>query len=402
MQLSDVREAAALLAGITRVTPVETSRWLSDAVGAPVFLKAENLQRTGSFKSRGAYVRLARLNADERDRGVVAASAGNHAQGVALASQLLGIKATVFMPEGAPTPKEHATRGYGAEVVLQGADFQEALANAQAFAAETGAVFIHPFDHEDVILGQATVGLEILEQVPNVKTVLVPTGGGGLLAGIAMAIKQTRPDVRVVGVQAAGAASFPASLNAGQPRTLPNTQTMADGIAVARPGDLTLPLVEDYVDDIVTVSEESISHALLLTLERAKLLVEPAGAVGVAALLDEPTAFEGPVVVVLSGGNIDPRLLAKVIRHGLAAGGRYLGLDITIPDAPGALARLLQVVGEASGNILDVSHVRTNPLLLIDEVEVHLQLETRGEGHAKAVLDAIRAEGYRVRPVAGV
>lgn len=402
MQLSDVRDAAALLVGITRVTPLESSRWLSDRVGSPVLLKAENLQRTGSFKSRGAYVRLARLTADERSRGVVAASAGNHAQGVALASQLLGIKATVFMPEGAPTPKEHATRGYGADVVLHGSDLQGALAAAQSFAAETGAVFIHPFDHEDVILGQGTVGLEILDQVPDVRTVVVPTGGGGLLAGIALAIKESRPDVRIVGVQAAGAASFAASLNAGQPRTLPHTQTMADGIAVARPGDLTLPLVEDYVDDILTVSEESISHALLLILERAKLLVEPAGAVGVAALLDDPGAFEGPVVVVLSGGNIDPRLLAKVIRHGLAAGGRYLGLDITLRDAPGALARLLQVVGETGGNVLDISHVRTNPLLLIDEVEVHLQLETRGEMHAKSVVDAIRGEGYRVHPVAGV
>ena len=402
MRLSDVRAAAALLDGVTRVTPVETSRWLSDHVGSPVLLKAENLQRTGSFKSRGAYVRLARLTPAERACGVVAASAGNHAQGVALASHLLGIRATVFMPVGVPTPKEHATRGYGAEVILQGTDFQETLAAAQAFADETGAVFIHPFDHADVILGQGTVGLEILDQVPDVRTVVVPTGGGGLLAGIALAIKESKPDVRVVGVQAAGAASFPASLNAGQPRTLPQTQTMADGIAVARPGELTLPLVEDYVDDIVMVSEESISHALLLTLERAKLLVEPAGAVAVAALLDDPAAFDGPTVAVLSGGNIDPRLLAKVIRHGLAAGGRYLGLDVTLRDAPGALARLLQVVGEAGGNVLDVGHVRTNPLLLIDEVEVHLQLETRGEAHAKAVVDAIRVSGYRVQPVAGV
>lgn len=402
MQLSDVRDAAVLLDGIARVTPVETSRWLSDHVGSPVLLKAENLQRTGSFKSRGAYVRLARLSAEERESGVVAASAGNHAQGVALAAQLLGIRATVFMPVGAPTPKEHATRGYGADVILEGADLQQTLAAAQAFAAQTGAVFIHPFDHPDVILGQGTVGLEILSQVPDVRTVVIPTGGGGLLAGMAFALKQSRPEVRVIGVQAAGAASFAPSLNAGQPRTLPQTQTMADGIAVARPGDLTLPLVEDYVDDIVTVSEESISHALLLTLERAKLLVEPAGAVGVAALLDRPGAFIGPTVAVLSGGNIDPRLLAKVIRHGLAAGGRYLGLDIKLRDAPGALALLLQVVGEAGGNVLDVGHVRTNPLLMIDEVEVHLQLETRGEAHAHAVVDAIRAAGYRAQPVAGV
>lgn len=402
MHLSDVRDAARLLTGVTRVTPVETSRWLSDHVGASVLLKAENLQRTGSFKARGAYVRLARLSDEDRSCGVVAASAGNHAQGVALASQLLGIRATVFMPVGVPTPKEHATRGYGADVVLSGVSFQDTLAAAQAFAEETGATFIHPFDHPDVIVGQGTLGLEILEQVPDVRTVLVPTGGGGLLAGVALAIKESRPDIRVVGVQAAGSASFPASLEAGEPRTLAHTQTMADGIAVARPGDLTLPLVAAHVDDVITVSEESISHALLLTLERAKLLVEPAGAVGVAALLDSPGAFEGPVVAVLSGGNIDPRLLGKVIRHGLAAAGRYLVVDVALKDAPGALANLLTVVGEAGGNVLDVSHVRTNPQLHLDEVGVHLQLETRGEPHARAVLDAIRGAGYGAQPIAGV
>jgi threonine dehydratase len=397
LKLSDIEAAEDVLTGITRVTPVETSRWLSEHVGSPVFLKTENLQRTGSFKTRGAYVRLSRLSAEERARGVVAASAGNHAQGVALSAQLLGIHSTVFMPEGAPIPKENATRAYGADVILQGAVLEESLAAAKAFAAETGATFIHPYDHPDVVAGQGTVALEILRQVPEARTIVVPTGGGGLLSGIALAAKESRPDIRMIGVQAAGAASYPASLAADEPLTLQNLQTMADGIAVARPGDVNLPLVRDYVDDILTVSEEAISHALLLTLERAKLIVEPAGVVGVAALLEQPSTFEGPVVVVLSGGNVDPLLLGKIIRHGLAAAGRYLTVDVAIGDSPGNLARLLNCVAKAGANVLEVSHLRTDPLLSVDEVEVHLQLETRGEPHAAALLAAIEASGYSTR-----
>ena len=397
MRLSDIEAAEKLLSGITRVTPVESSRWLSEHVGSSVWLKAENLQRTGSFKPRGAYVRLSRLSAEERQRGVVAASAGNHAQGVALSAQLLGIRSTVFMPEGAPIPKEHATRAYGADVILRGAVLEESLAAARAFAEETGATFIHPYDHADVIAGQGTVALEVLRQVPDVRTIVVPTGGGGLLAGMALAAKQSRPDVRVVGVQAAGAASYPGSLEAHEPRALAQVQTMADGIAVARPGDLTLPLVRDYVDEIVTVGEEAISHALLLTLERAKLVVEPAGVVGVAALLERPSTFEGPVVIILSGGNVDPLLLGKIIRHGLAAAGRYLTVDVAVADAPGSLAGLLEVVAQAGANVLEVSHLRTDPLLSVDEVEIHLQLETRGEPHAESLMAAIAAAGYVTR-----
>jgi threonine dehydratase len=388
-------EARELLRGVVIETPVETSRWLSDLVGAPVVLKCENLQRTGSFKSRGAYVRIARLGAEERARGVVAASAGNHAQGVALAAQMLGIRSTVFMPEGAPIPKERATRGYGAEVIFAGTVLEDSLAAAREYAEETGAVFIHPFDHRDIIAGQGTVGLELLEQVPDVRTVVVPTGGGGLLAGIALAIKARRPDVRVVGVQAEGAAAYPGSLRAGEPRQLASMKTMADGIAVGLPGDLTFAAVRDHVDEVRTVSEESISRALLALLERAKLVVEPAGAVGVAAVLDEPAAFEGPVAVVLSGGNVDPLLLGRVIRHGLAAAGRYLALRLIIPDAPGTLARLLAEIADAGANVAEVMHARSNPAVGTDEVEVLVQLETRGEAHARMVVDRLAQRGYR-------
>ncbi|WP_239455359.1 threonine ammonia-lyase [Nocardioides gilvus] len=394
--IADVHAAARLLEGVAVRTPMETSRWLSDVVGGPVSLKCENLQRTGSFKARGAYVRVAGLTEAERAGGVVAASAGNHAQGVALAAQRLGIAATVFMPEGAPIPKEKATRGYGADVVFSGAHLEDALAAANAFADETGATLIHPFDHPDIVAGQATCGLEILDQVPDVRTVLVPTGGGGLLAGIALAVKAARPDVRVIGVQASGAAAFPDSLAAGQPRALEAMATMADGIAVGRPGEITFAMVRDLVDEVVTVSEESLSGALLSLVERAKMVVEPAGAAAVAALLDDPSRFETPAVAVLSGGNIDPLLLGKVIRHGLAAAGRYLYLRVCIKDRPGGLAALLADVSETGGNVLEVAHERTSPTLAIDEVEVRIQLETRGVPHAREVAALLRERGYRI------
>jgi threonine dehydratase len=375
---------------------MEESRWLSALAGGPVSLKCENLQRTGSFKARGAYLRISRLSPEERAHGVVAASAGNHAQGVALAAQLLGIKATVFMPEGAPIPKEKATRGYGADVSFHGRYLEDAMVAAKAFAERTGAVFIHPFDHVDIVAGQGTAGLEILEQAPDVQTVLVPTGGGGLLAGIAIAVKAVRPDVRVIGVQAEGAAAYPASLAHGSPLALESMTTMADGIAVGLPGQITFAAVRDHVDDIITVSEDSLARAVLAVLERAKMLVEPAGAAAVAAVLDDPTRFETPAVAVLSGGNIDPLLLGKVIRHGMAAAGRYLNLHVCIPDLPGGLARLLTDISEVGGNVLEVVHERISPSLHLDEVEVHLQLETRGEPHTQLLMARLRERGYRV------
>ncbi len=392
--LDDVRAARELLRGIILATPVQGSRPLSERVGGPVWLKCENLQRAGSFKIRGAYTRLSRLAPDDAARGVVAASAGNHAQGVALAAALLGIRTTVFMPEGAPIPKVEATRAYGAEVRFHGHSVDQALVAAKAFSDETGAVFVHPFDHHDIVAGAGTTGLEILEQVPDVKTVVVCTGGGGLLAGIAVAVKGLRPDVRVVGVQAEDAAAYPASLAAGKPVALDAMTTMADGIAVGCPGGLPFEIVRDLVDDVRTVSEESLSRALLLCLERAKLVVEPAGAAGVAALLDDPTAFEPPVVVVLSGGNIDPLLLQRVLRHGLAVAGRFLSFRARISDRPGALVRLLAEVAKADASVLEVEHVRTDARLRIDEVEVALQLETRGAQHCDDVLARLREAGY--------
>lgn len=395
--LEEIEACRPTVSEVALTTPVEESRWLQAIVGGQVMLKCENLQRTGSFKIRGAYLRLSRLSAEERARGVVAASAGNHAQGVALAAQLLGIKATVFMPDGAPIPKANATRGYGAEVRFHGLSLTEALVKAQEFSDETGAVFIHPFDHADILTGQGTCGLEVLEQAPQARTVLVPTGGGGLLAGMALAIKARRPDVRVVGVQAAGAAAYPESLRTGAPVQLERMSTMADGIAVAKPGDLPFEAIQRCVDEVVTVSEDSLSRALVLLLERAKMVVEPSGAAAVAAVLDAPQAFETPMVAVLSGGNVDPLLLGNLIRHGMAAGGRYLNIRCVIPDRPGGLATLLADLADSGANVLEVAHERTSTTLHIGEVEVRLQLETRGSPHAESVLARLRDHGYEVR-----
>jgi threonine dehydratase len=398
VDLAAVRAARELLEGVSRTTPLEGSRTLSRAVGGPVSMKCENLQRTGSFKIRGAYVRIAKLTDLERSRGVVAASAGNHAQGVALAAKLLGCEATVFMPESAPLPKVEATRAYGATIRMHGATVDEALLEAKAWSARTGAVLIHPFDHADVIAGQGTVGLELLEQCPEVKTVVVSAGGGGLVAGIAVAVKSLRPDVKIVAVQAAGASAFPGSLKAGRPVPLPTMSTIADGIAVGCPGEITFRHVRDLVDRVVTVDEDALSRALLLCLERAKLVVEPAGAAAVAALMEDPTAFEPPVVAVLSGGNIDPVLLSKVIRHGMIAAGRYLSLRVRIPDRPGGLAALLGMLAASGANVLDVEHQRTGRGLHLDEVEVDLQLETRGREHGEHVIEQLQGASYVVTP----
>jgi len=390
----DVVKASETLRGIISVTPMLHSWVLSERVGGPVFLKCENLQRTGSFKARGAYLRISRLTDAERSRGVVAASAGNHAQGVAFAAALLGTKATVVMPAGAPLPKVAATRSYGAEIILHGARVEEALAYATALAQDEGAVFIHPFEHPDVVAGQGTVGLEIVAQCPEVRTIVVPVGGGGLAAGIATAARGSDPSIRIIGVQAEAMAPCPASLAAGHPVPVESAPTMADGIAVASPGELALRILAELAVQIVTVSEEALSRALLLCLERAKQVVEPAGAAGVAALLDDPRSVEPPVAVVLSGGNIDPLLLAKVLRHGLSAAGRYLTFRCRLPDRPGALATLLTELAELGANVLDVVHARFTPYLRVDEVEVQLQVETRGPGHCDAVIGHLRKSRY--------
>jgi len=396
VSLADVEAARTLLDGVVRVTPLEPSRPLTAALGGPAWLKCENLQRAGSYKVRGAYVRIARLSDAERARGVVAASVGNHAQGVALAAGLLGADATVFMPEGAPLPKVAATKGYGARIELIGATVDEAMVAAQDYAERSGAVFIHPFDHPHVIAGQGTLAAEIVDQLPQVRTIVAGVGGGGLISGIAVAAKALNPHVRVVGVQAAGAAAYPPSLRAGAPVRLPAYATIADGIAVGCPGDLTFAHVSKLVDEIVTVTDEDISRALLMLLERGKLVVEPAGAVGVAALLAGVVEPDPPVVAVLSGGNIDPLLLLRVIEHGLAAAGRYLRFTVRCADRPGQLAALLRLIAEHRANVVDVEHLRQSPRLRLGEVEVALSVETRGSAHGDALVEALRAGGYPV------
>lgn len=391
--LADIDRARSLSADVVRRTPMEFSQALSDRAGAPVHLKCENLQRAGSFKIRGAYTRMAGLSAEERARGVVAASAGNHAQGVALAARLLGVSATVFMPTGAPMPKLAATRGYGADVRQVGETVDECIQQARAVEESTGAIYIPPFDHPDIVAGQGTCGLEILEQVPDVATIVVCTGGGGLLAGIATAVKAHKPGVRVIGVQAAQAAAWPRSLEAGAPVALNGMSTMADGIAVGRPGDVPFELVQRHVDEIATVSEEALSRALLFLLERAKMVVEPAGAAAVAHLLEEGD-LEGPVVAVLSGGNIDPLLMLRIIRAGLSAAGRYLQFRVQVPDLPGSLAQLLALLADSSTNVLEVHHGRTSTRLGVHEVEIALTVETEGDGHSAEVVRSLRNKGY--------
>ncbi len=394
--LDEIERARATLAGIVRVTPLEPSRLLTAKLGGPVWFKCENIQRAGSFKVRGAYVRIARLTPEERSRGVVAASAGNHAQGVALAAELLGTTATVFMPVGAPLPKVAATKGYGASVCLAGDTVDDTLVEAKAFADERGAVFIHPFDHPDVIAGQGTVALEILEQCPDVRTIITSIGGGGLISGVAAAAKAINPKIHVVGVQAVGAAAVPPSLRAGHPVRLSGCSTIADGISVGRPGDITFTHVSQLVDDVVTVADEEISQALVMLLERAKLVVEPAGAAAVAALLVGAVAVPTPAVAVLSGGNIDPLLMVRVIEHGLVAAGRFLRFTVRCVDRPGELAALLTLIGTEGANVDDVDHRRHDSRLRLGEANVELSVETRGPEHSERLLRVLRDRGYRV------
>jgi threonine dehydratase len=399
VSIEEIKAAAELIAPVVRHTPMESCRPLANSVGGPVRLKCENLQRTGSFKIRGAYVRISRLSDAERAAGVVAASAGNHAQGVALAAQLLGVRATVFMPVGASIAKLAATRAYGATVELYGNTLDDSLERAREFSADTGAVLVHPFDHPDILRGQGTVGLEILDQVPDVATVLVALGGGGLLSGVATAIKALRPGVRLVGVQAEQAAAWPGSLAAGHPVRLRSMSTMADGIAVGEPTALTYHYISELVDEVVTVTEGEISKAMLLCLERAKLVVEPAGAATVAAIMSTPQRFTPPVVAVLSGGNIDPLELVHDIQHGLVSAGRFLSIRVDIPDRPGNLARLLSLVGELGANVVDVVHSRIGASLRIGDVEVNLRLECRGPDHVEQLTTELQAAGFRVRAI---
>ena len=394
--LSDIEQARELLSGVTSCTPIETSSSVSDLAGVPVFLKCENLQRTGSFKLRGAFTRLSALSEAERRRGVIAASAGNHAQGVALAARELGIDCLVYMPMGAALPKVTATRAYGAEVRLAGADLAESIEYAQAEAETSGRVFIPPFDHVNIVAGQATLGLEVLEQVPDVGTIIVPTGGGGLLAGVATAVHLSGSRARVIGVQAEGAAAFPASLLEGAPVRLAKMSTIADGIAVPSPSELTLGIVRDHVAEIRTVTEEQIGEAMLLLSERAKMVVEPSGAAGVAAVLEGAKELEGPVVVVLSGGNVDTLVLNRVLQHGLVAAGRFMQMIVRVPDRPGSLVELLTVLARTECNVVNVEHDRTTSGLAASEVQIGVKVETKGQEHKTEIIAELKRLGYEV------
>lgn len=377
-------------------TPLLPSRTLGEMSGARVFLKTENLQRSGSYKVRGATYRLSRLTAEERARGVIAASAGNHAQGVAIAAAALGISCTIVMPTVASLAKITATEGYGARVVLAGAGYNEAYERAKEIQAETGAIYIHAFDDPDIIAGQGTVGLEILSDLPDVDAIITSIGGGGLISGVATAVKALKPDVRIFGVEAAGAASMRAALDAGHIVRLESATTIADGIATKSCGDYTFSIARDLVDDVVTVEEDEIIRAVLLLMERCKLIVEGAGAASVAGLLTGKLPVQGlRTAVVLSGGNIDMNLVSRFIAHGLAIQGRYLVLRLLLPDRPGELLRLLSVIAEQNVNVLDVAHHRTAPRAPIQDVEVSLTLETRNREHCDHLIALLREQGFR-------
>jgi len=378
--LSEIEAARRGLADVARLTPVYGSETFSRLAGREVVLKAENLQRTGSFKVRGAVTRIAALTDAQRAAGVVAASAGNHGQAVAWAAREAGIPAVIFVPQDAPMAKIEACRNYAATTELAGVRFEEALAAALAFAEETGATFVHPYEDETVIAGQGTIGLELAEQVPQAETVLVPVGGGGLASGIALALRAVKPDARVIGVEIRR-----------------DRYTIADGIAVKHPGELTSAILDDVLDGMVTVSDEEISEAIVLLLERSKLVVEGAGAVGVAALLAGRVGGSGPAIAVLSGGNIDATMLISVMRHGLTVAGRYLVVRTQLADRPGELIKLLSLVAEERGNVIAVEHHREGMDIPVSETEVELTLVTRDEEHCLQLIAAMADCGYVVQ-----
>ncbi len=395
MTPADIERAVAAGAGVVRETPVLSSGTLSSRTGSTVVLKAENLQRTGSFKLRGALNKIAALG-EACSGGVVTASAGNHAQAVAYAARSRGVACTVFVPETAPIAKLQAARDLGADVRQGGSSVDDALESALAFSAEGSVAFVHPFNDADVVAGQGTLGLELLQQVPDLARVIVPVGGGGLVSGIAIAVKSARPEVEVIGVQVETCAPVPASLEAGRPLGVRSALTIADGIAVKRPGELTLGLIRTWVDDVTLVGEDEVAEAMIFLLERAKLVVEGAGAVGVAALLGGRLRARGSgtTAVVLSGGNVDSGLLAEIARRHETQAGRRLVLLATIPDRPGSLAQVLAIVGEQKANLLDVEHLREGFDLHVRETAVQLVLETRSTSHAQRVTSAVRAAGY--------
>ena len=395
VSLDQIEEAARRLQGVLRPTPALYSGALSKLTGRPVFVKPEHLQRTGSFKIRGAYNRISVVAAGGATEEIVAASAGNHAQGVALAASLCQLRSTVFMPVGASLPKVEATRGYGAEIRFEPGNVDDCIAAARVYAAEHGACYVPPFDDPLVIAGQGTIGLELAEEVAASGPVLVPVGGGGLIAGIAAALRGCATKARVIGVEPAGAATMVSALGAGGPVKLPELETVADGIAIRSVSQLTYEHARAFVDHVVTVTEDQISRAVLLLLERCKWVVEPAGAVGLAALMAGDVPGDDPVVLVLSGGNVDPLLLTRLVEHGLTAAGRYLMVRVVLADKPGALAALLAALGDLGLNVLTVEHRREGAPIAVSEVEVIVTLETRDPTHRDQVVPSLQAQGFQ-------
>ncbi|MGO8946830.1 MAG: threonine ammonia-lyase [Ktedonobacterales bacterium] len=398
--VTDIWRAQEIIRPYISHTPILASRTLSAMTGASIFLKAENLQRSGAYKIRGATYKLSRLSEEERLHGVIAASAGNHAQGVAIAASALQIPCTIIMPTAAPLAKVTATQGYGATVVLYGDTYDDAYEHARELATQSGATYIEAFNDPSIIAGQGTIGLDILADLPDVEAIVVSVGGGGLISGIATAVKALKPSVRIIGVEASGAASMRAALDAGHPVVLRSINTIADGIATKVAGSLTFEIVREQVDEVMTVDDEEIIRAVLLLLERCKLLVEGAGAAAVAALLSGRLDVAGrKTVALLSGGNIDMNLIGKFIQHGLAVAGRYLVIHTLLPDRPGELLRLLSLIAEQKVNVLDIEHHRTGPRLPVQQVEVVMTLETRDRSHCDNLLTLLSRCGYAVREV---
>jgi threonine dehydratase len=393
--LDDIEQAAQRLAPVLRPTPAIFSDPLTTVIGRPVFVKPEHFQRTGSFKIRGAFNKISTLASLAATKEIVAASAGNHAQGVALAASLCDLRSTIFMPAGASLPKIEATRGYGAEVRFEAGAVDNALRAARAYAAEQGAAYVPPFDDPLVIAGQGTIGLELAHEVPDAATVVVPVGGGGLVSGVAAALRGREAPTRVIGVEASGAAPMLAALRAGGPVELPSVNTMADGIAVRRVSELTYEHTKALVDEVVTVDEEEISRAVLLLLERCKWVVEPAGAVPLAALLAGAVPGDDAVVLVVSGGNVDPLLLTRLIEHGLTAAARYFMVRVVLADKPGALAVLTGTLGDLGLNLLTVEHRRSGAPVGVSEAEVILTVETLDPAHRDAIVPVLREQGFR-------
>lgn len=398
--IADLRRARRALNSVARQTPLLVADGLSALIGHPVYLKCESLQRTGSFKLRGAYVKISGLSDDERSRGVIAASAGNHGQGVALAAKLVGAPATIVLPESVPLVKMTAIQGLGARVALHGFSYEEAYQHALGLARQERSTFIHPFDDWEILTGQGTVMLEILDQLPETGVVLAPVGGGGLIAGVALAARSARSGARIIGVQASGASAAVESFRAGR-RESRSAQTVADGIRVSEPGEKPFQVIRGQVDGMVAVEEDEIYRAVVYLLETTKLVVEPAGAVGVAALLARRVELppDAPVVVIVSGGNVDPNLLGHFIEYGMVHSGRSLLLRARLPDRPGQLMRLLAPLSERRVNVLNIEHHRASWGLPVDVSEVLLHLETRGPGHRAEVIAALRALDVDVEPL---